>query len=106
MPFWLDTPERPDARPRLSWDVDTDLVIVGGGFCGLWTAVVAKERNPQRRVVLLEGARIGWAASGRNGGFAESSLTHGPENGELHFADEIPLSSGSPRRTSTPSPRP
>ncbi|WP_438354197.1 NAD(P)/FAD-dependent oxidoreductase [Microbacterium sp. CJ88] len=91
VPFWLDTPDRPAARPRLEGDAVTDLVVVGGGFCGLWTALLAKERDPDRRVVLLEGQRIGWAASGRNGGFVEASLTHGRENGELHFADDLPV---------------
>lgn len=90
-PFWLEDPSRPEARPAVRSDIDTDLVIVGGGFCGLWTALIAKERDPHRRVVLLEGQRIGWAASGRNGGFCEASLTHGAENGELHFADDLPV---------------
>jgi glycine/D-amino acid oxidase-like deaminating enzyme len=89
--FWLDSPDRPAARPPLAADTETDLVVVGGGFCGLWTALIAKERDPGRRVVLLEGQRIGWAASGRNGGFVEASLTHGRENGELHFADDLPV---------------
>jgi glycine/D-amino acid oxidase-like deaminating enzyme len=90
-PFWLDDPRRPEARPPLAGEAATDLLVVGGGFAGLWTAVVAKERNPGRRVVLVEGNRIGWAASGRNGGFCEASLTHGAENGELHFSDELPV---------------
>jgi glycine/D-amino acid oxidase-like deaminating enzyme len=89
VPFWLDDPARPDARPALDGDRTTDLAIVGGGFCGLWTAILAKERDPARRVVLLEGRRIAWAASGRNGGFVEASLTHGDDNGRLHFADEL-----------------
>ncbi|MDH2442824.1 FAD-dependent oxidoreductase [Amnibacterium sp. CER49] len=88
-PFWLDDPARPAARPALRGDATADLVIVGGGFCGLWTALIAKERDPDRRVVLLEGRRIGWAASGRNGGFCEPSLTHGEENGRRHFPDEL-----------------
>lgn len=88
-PFWLDDAVAPKRRPAVEGDLDTDLLIVGGGFCGLWTAVIAKERDPGRRVVLIEAVRVGWAASGRNGGFVEGSLTHGPENGELHFADEI-----------------
>ncbi len=87
--FWLDDPARPAARPRLRGEQETDLVVVGGGYCGLWTALRAKERDPDRRVVLLEGQRIGWAASGRNGGFMETTLTHGPENGALHFGDEL-----------------
>jgi len=88
--FWLDDPARPESRPALAGDVRTDLLVVGGGYCGLWTALIAKERNPERDVVLVEGRRIGWAASGRNGGFVEASLTHGAENGELHFAAELP----------------
>jgi glycine/D-amino acid oxidase-like deaminating enzyme len=40
-------------------------------------------------VVLLEGDRCGWGASGRNGGFAEASLTHGLENGMSRWPDEI-----------------
>ncbi len=49
----------------------------------------AKERDPERRVVLLEASRIAWAASGRNGGFCESSLTHGHENGVNRWPEEI-----------------
>jgi glycine/D-amino acid oxidase-like deaminating enzyme len=89
-PFWLDDPARPEPRPRLDEPITTDLVVVGGGFCGLWTAIIAKQRQPDRDVVLIEGSRIGWAASGRNGGFVEASLTHGPDNGALHFRDELP----------------
>ncbi len=86
--FWLDDIERP-TYPALTGSIRTDLVIVGGGYAGLWTAVRAKERDPQRRVVLLEAARIGWAASGRNGGFCEASLTHGYDNGASRWPDEI-----------------
>ena len=87
-PFWLDGPVTP-REPALTGDIETDLLVVGGGFCGLWTALQAKEREPARDVVLIEARRIAWAASGRNGGFLEASLTHGEENGERHFADEL-----------------
>jgi glycine/D-amino acid oxidase-like deaminating enzyme len=40
-------------------------------------------------VVLLEGSRVGWAASGRNGGFCAASLTHGRANGAERFPDEV-----------------
>lgn len=88
-PFWLDGVPAPEPRPTLRQDVDTDLLVVGGGFCGLWTAVLAKERDPGRRVILIDAVRVGWAASGRNGGFVEASLTHGEDNGALHFPDEL-----------------
>ncbi|AXL13915.1 FAD-dependent oxidoreductase [Microbacterium foliorum] len=86
--FWLDDVKRPE-HPVLSGTVTADLAIVGGGYAGLWTAVRAKERDPDRRVVLLEASRIAWAASGRNGGFCEASLTHGHENGLTRWPDEI-----------------
>lgn len=84
-PFWLDKSHRPTPTAALRNTVATDLTVVGGGFAGLWTALRAKERNPSRRVVLLEGHRIAWAASGRNGGFCSASLTHGEDNGRRHF---------------------
>ena len=87
-PYWLDDPERPDALPALDTDAETDLAVVGGGYTGLWTALMAKERNPGRRVMLLEASRIAWAASGRNGGFCEASLTHGESNGLKHLPGE------------------
>jgi glycine/D-amino acid oxidase-like deaminating enzyme len=89
IPFWLDDPARPAARPALDHDVDTDLLVVGGGFTGLWTALLAKRADPGRAVALVEADRIGWAASGRNGGFCEASLTHGAANGRRRFADEF-----------------
>lgn len=89
VPFWLDDPERPAASAPLRGEVTADLVVVGAGYTGLWTALIAKERHPDRTVIVLEGGRVGWAASGRNGGFVEADLTHGHDNGQLHFADEL-----------------
>ena len=85
--FWQSDVEVP-RRPRLSGRHEADLAVVGGGYAGLWTAVRAKERDPGRRVVLLEGRRLGWAASGRNGGFCSESLTHGEDNGRQRWPEE------------------
>lgn len=63
--------------------------MVGGGYTGLWTALQAKQRDPDARVVILEAKTVGWAASGRNGGFCEASLTHGEVNGENRFPKEL-----------------
>lgn len=87
--FWLDDPAAPLAQPMLTTDVAADLVVVGGGYTGLWAALQAKEADPTRDVVLLEAQTIGWAASGRNGGFCAASLTHGEANGLDRFADEF-----------------
>ena len=88
-PFWLDRPDAPAPREPLRGDASCDLAVIGGGFSGLWTALLAKEANPGRSVVLIEGNRIGWAASGRNGGFCEASLTHGADNGRERFPAEF-----------------
>jgi len=74
---------------RLDGLREADLAIVGGGYTGLWTAIRAKERNPELRIVLLEARTVGWAASGRNGGFVEASLTHGESNGERRWPEEL-----------------
>jgi glycine/D-amino acid oxidase-like deaminating enzyme len=88
-PFWLDRPERPDPLPALSGIDHADLLVVGGGYTGLWAALIAKQRMPGRDVVLIEAGTCGWAASGRNGGFCAASLTHGLSNGVERFPDEI-----------------
>ncbi len=88
-PFWLDQPGAPPARQPLRGDLACDLAVIGGGFTGLWAALLAKEANPGRSVVLVEGSRVGWAASGRNGGFCDASLTHGAANGRERFPAEF-----------------
>ena len=88
-PFWLDGLAI-DSWPRLESVERFDLVVVGGGYTGLWTALLAKQRNPDARVAILEARTLGWAASGRNGGFVEASLTHGQGNGENRFLKELP----------------
>ena len=88
-PFWLDQPGAPPAREPLRGEAAADLVVIGAGFTGLWTALLAKESDPERSVVLVEGHRIGWAASGRNGGFCDASLTHGAANGRERFPGEF-----------------
>lgn len=86
--YWLDNPDRPGARPKLAEQITADLLVVGGGYTGLWSALQAKERNPEAKVVLLEAGWVGDEASGRNGGFCEASLVHGESNGENHLPEE------------------
>jgi glycine/D-amino acid oxidase-like deaminating enzyme len=90
VPFWLDQPARPAPEPELTQDISTDLLIVGAGFTGLWTALLAMEANPSREVVILEGGETATGASGRNGGFLDASITHGLQNGLARWPREFP----------------
>jgi glycine/D-amino acid oxidase-like deaminating enzyme len=85
----MDAARPQDAQPALTGSTEADLCIIGGGFTGLWAALHAKADDPQRDVVLLEAETAGFGASGRNGGFAIASLTHGQANGLARFADEM-----------------
>ena len=88
-PFWLDSPERPAPRAPLAGGGETELAIVGGGLSGLWAALLAKQRDPGRDVVVVDAGELAGAASGRNGGFMVSFLTHGIENGAARFPEEM-----------------
>jgi glycine/D-amino acid oxidase-like deaminating enzyme len=87
-PYWMDGVGGPE-RPAWSGHASADLCIIGGGYTGLWAAIEARRRNPHREVVVLEGQTVGFGASGRNGGFASYSLTHGLEHGVSRFSQEV-----------------
>ncbi|MEA2480790.1 MAG: hypothetical protein QOJ07_2712 [Thermoleophilaceae bacterium] len=59
----------PAEQPPLRARIDADVVVVGGGYLGMWTAWHLLQREPSSRVVLLERHRCGFGPSGRNGGF-------------------------------------
>lgn len=87
--FWTDQPGAPEPEVPLTAATDADLVIIGGGFTGLWTAILAKEEHPGWDVLLLEGASIAYGGSGRNGGFISASLTHGIAHGEALWPHQM-----------------
>jgi glycine/D-amino acid oxidase-like deaminating enzyme len=70
--YWIKEAGDVTARPPLNADRDADLLIVGGGYTGMWTAWHAKRLAPEARVVILESEAVcGRGPSGRNGGFVE-----------------------------------
>jgi glycine/D-amino acid oxidase-like deaminating enzyme len=89
MSFWLDRPRPLPDQPAMSGVSTADLVVVGGGFTGLWAALEAKRANPGSDVVLLEQDVLAGAATGRNGGFCSASLTHGLSNGAARWPNEL-----------------
>lgn len=88
-PVWWDGVRTAPQAPPLRGRVNADLVVVGGGYTGLWAAIEALTADPGRRVVVLEQSWVGAAASGRNGGFVSESLTHGIAHGEAMWPDEL-----------------
>ena len=67
--FWLDSIEESlDPLPTLEQELRCDVVIVGAGFGGLWTAYFLKQNAPDLDLVILEKEIAGFGASGRNGG--------------------------------------
>ena len=64
--------EAQPSLPPLATDASADVVIVGGGYTGMWAAWTVKAQAPNAEVVLLEADRCGFGPSGRNGGFVNS----------------------------------
>ncbi len=69
--FWFKSIDLENLRINqpLRGSHNADVVIVGGGFTGLSSAYHIRQRFPDKKIVLLEGACCGYGASGRNGGF-------------------------------------
>ena len=96
--WWIAEAGPPPALPPLAEDAEADVVVIGGGFTGLWTAWHVLEAEPGARVVVLEADRCGFGPSGRNGGFVQS---HDAEPGDAARAVRRPraaTSSSPPRR--------
>ncbi len=73
--LWHDTvPEPLQPRPVLDSDAHVDIVIVGAGYSGLWTAYYLTERQPDIRIAILEAEIAGFGASGRNGGWCLGAM--------------------------------
>ncbi|GAB2530405.1 NAD(P)/FAD-dependent oxidoreductase [Paramicrobacterium agarici] len=65
--YWLRSVSL-SPQPSLDRSITADVVIIGGGLTGLWSAIRIAEADPSKKVVILEASRCGDGASGRNGG--------------------------------------
>ncbi|MEZ5343160.1 MAG: FAD-dependent oxidoreductase [Acidimicrobiales bacterium] len=77
--LWHDQVPVEQPRPSLgSGRHEVDVVIVGAGFSGLWTAYHLQEQDPHLAIMVLEAEQCGFGASGRNGGWciAEMAASH------------------------------
>jgi len=88
--YWLHEAGGSAATEPLEGDVRADVVVVGGGYTGLWTACTIHDQAPDARVVVLEAAACGEGPSGRNAGFTNSLWHHVAELAE-RFGDHAAL---------------
>ncbi|MFD5566771.1 NAD(P)/FAD-dependent oxidoreductase [Streptomyces cadmiisoli] len=85
--FWYAREGLPAPREPLSGDASADVVIVGGGYTGLWTAYHLKKAAPSLRITVLEQKFCGYGASGRNGGWLYNGIAGRDRYAKLHGHD-------------------
>lgn len=73
--LWMDQLEETlTPRPSLEHDLEVDVLIIGAGYTGLWTAYYLKRHAPELSVAIVEAQTAGFGASGRNGGWLMGNL--------------------------------
>ncbi|MFJ9816828.1 NAD(P)/FAD-dependent oxidoreductase [Streptomyces sp. NPDC101151] len=82
--FWYADDGLPAVREPLPGDASADVVIVGGGYTGLWTAYYLKKAAPFLRITVLEQKFCGYGASGRNGGWLYNGIAGRDRYAKLH----------------------
>ncbi|MEU3983025.1 FAD-dependent oxidoreductase [Streptomyces sp. NPDC026672] len=82
--FWYADDGLPAAREPLTGDASADVVIVGGGYTGLWSAYYLKKAAPSLRITVLEQKFCGYGASGRNGGWLYNGVAGRDRYARLH----------------------
>jgi glycine/D-amino acid oxidase-like deaminating enzyme len=70
--LWADTGPAATERSPLHGDATVDVAIVGAGYTGLWTAHYLRAADPTLRIAVIEAERVGFGASGRNGGWCSA----------------------------------
>jgi len=88
--YWLEEAGEIAPLPELAEGRDADVVVIGGGYTGLWTAWHLKRLEPEARVVVLEAGVCGRGPSGRNGGFC-NSMWFSLSNMRARWGDEAAL---------------
>ncbi len=77
--LWRDTVETSSGITSTALPRQADVVIIGAGYTGLWTALHLLREQPELSVVVLERTGVGFGASGRNGGWASALFPTSPE---------------------------
>lgn len=73
-------------RPPLAGDVTCDVCVIGAGYAGLSTALHLAESG--KKVVVLEAEKVGWGASGRNGGQVINGYSRDYDDNRRHYGED------------------
>lgn len=77
--LWNDQIGEVPERPPLAGNTSADVVVVGAGYTGLWTALYLRRLARDCRVLVIDANRVGFGASGRNGGWCIGEMAAGDE---------------------------
>ncbi len=92
--YWIEEAGPVESAPRLQGEREADVLVVGGGYTGLWAAWYLRQLEPGARVVLLEAEEVcGRGPSGRNGGFCNAMWLSLPSL-RRRWGDEAALAIG------------
>ena len=78
-PLWWEAVDARPTRQTLEHDIDVDVLIVGAGMTGLWTAYYLAAADPSLSIAVIEQRHVGFGASGRNGGWCHAEYPLGVE---------------------------
>ncbi len=84
--YWLDA-HAEEPGPPLAGSERADVVVVGGGFTGLWTAIHLLTLEPSLGVTVIERERVAYGASGRNAGILSDTIDHSHALAVDHFGE-------------------
>lgn len=83
--YWLAARNNYALSPVVAGDQDAEVVIIGAGFTGLWTAYFLKELAPDLDIAVVEQETVGYGASGRNAGMVSNCMDHSHALAIAHF---------------------
>ena len=86
--LWHATAGAAPQIPDTDLPATADVVIIGAGYTGLWTALHLLRESPDLDVLVLERTHVGFGASGRNGGWASALFPTSPERVAARSSDQ------------------